>query len=174
MPIEFSDGAIINNRLRGGRQDMQSFAWCLYVSAWLTCWYCFISRSLMAVSFRPLRLASLTAWCLVDRTKACKVHHFLRGEWKNSKNSNLATVQSMLWIKYETQSSPEITGASALKSGWSQTHKGFEDSEQRTLVSCGWAERKCHPTQSESTPLHLCASLFWQTPSMQCKKKSRF
>lgn len=43
-------------------------------SEWPTWWYCLISTSLMASSFRPLRLASLIPWYLVDKTNAWKKH----------------------------------------------------------------------------------------------------
>lgn len=79
---------------------------------------------------------------------------------KAVKKRYLAKVQTMSRIKYKTHLSPGITGAFALKSGWSQRHKGFEVGEQYMLVSGGWVERSRLPMQSESIQLHLCASSF--------------
>lgn len=136
----------------------------------LTCWYCFMSRSLIADRFRPLRLASLIAWYLVDRTKACKVQHNLQKR-RERNQKDLAAGQTMSMMKYKTHS-PGTTQAFASKSGWSQKHKALEDSEQHMWVSGCWAERSCRPTQSESTLLHLCASLFWRTPWIQFEKQT--
>lgn len=78
----------------------------------------------------------------------------------NGKIEKRETTKPMSRIKCKSHSLLGITVAFALKSSWSQRHKGFEDGERHMLVSGGWAERSDLPMQSESIQLHLCASLF--------------
>lgn len=121
-----------------------------------TCWYCLISTSLMAVSFRPLRLASFIAWYLVDRTKACKHTSLLaRPEQTGTRH---------LYAQYKGHSSPGKAAAFALTSGPSQRRKEFEDGELHMLALDGLVERSCLPMRSGSIQLHPYASLFWWTP----------
>lgn len=119
-------------------------------SGWPTCWYWPISRSLMALRFRPLRFASLIPWYLVDKTKAWEVHQVL---YRYVKDNNQVGVKT-------TNKSPETAVFYALKSAQWQKRKGSADGAPRMLVWGGWAWTSGLPMQFESKLLHLSASLF--------------